>query len=230
MQRTLLFFVLLVLFPVAAHAGFQTVALPSAELNYNTSFISLGLHGDQILGTGNIPIDIPDSGNNAWYSQNAAASDSAQVTLEIPVGVYGAGTVYTLINTHWGQVTPLATVKFYIGDVVAHSVDLAGNTHIRDWNPGNYTNSIDPAYAEKILDGSGSRRLDMQTFVLPGSFSTATLSKIELFDYGARNTSRTFITGLTVETAEAQVPVPAAAWLLGSGLVGLFSLRRRRNP
>jgi len=40
----------------------------------------------------------------------------------------------------------------------------------------------------------------------------------------------TYLTGVTFQGASInQVPIPAAAWLLGSGLVGLVALRRRQK-
>jgi len=35
--------------------------------------------------------------------------------------------------------------------------------------------------------------------------------------------------GITLTIETAQVPIPAALWLLGSGLLGLIGIRRRRN-
>lgn len=53
----------------------------------------------------------------------------------------------------------------------------------------------------------------------------------DLSPWGGYTTSRFYLDKVelnTVSSPSAPVPVPAAAWLLGSGLLGLFSLRRNK--
>lgn len=223
------FIVLLILAVMAApglaSAGYMTIPLPA--YNFNTDNMSGGKdypHGYSVLG--GVPFDIPDQGdNNAWHSNTAASGGGGTVSIDIPVGLYGAATAHTLINTYWGKPTATARIEFLVGDTVRHSVDLIGNTHMRDFQQSSWTNSINPAHAQMVFS-SYPQRLDMQTFILPAEFHTSMLTTIRLVDYGGPNYSRAFLSGLTVDATQA-VPLPGAVWLLGSALAGLFGIRRK---
>lgn len=138
------------------------------------------------------------------------------------VDIYVADASYNPTVSETDPVTGLVSMT---GDE-SKWVKLSGWTGWQDgtWvgNPDfNYGSGVG-AYCELIggdLEGSG---LDSARYI-----------KIELGDggyymdeyTGAQNTGRAFF----VDAVEARaVPVPAAVWLLGSGVVGLVGLRRRQ--
>jgi len=101
----------------------------------------------------------------------------------IPANVAGAMTVYTLMNSAYGN--PGATVgsiefKGVNGSDV--TFQLIEGVNIRDHYEFIHENSATNVVYDSFLNGvqnpSGTDNLDMQTFVLPSSFNTDTLSQI----------------------------------------------------
>jgi len=88
-----------------------------------------------------------------------------------------------------------------------------------------FDNNID-----KVLMTYGSDSLTITKNSDAVFSSPLTLTSFTLTAIG--NVTSTRVSGLTLDTiAMPSVPVPAAAWLMGSGLVGLAGLaRRRRQP
>ncbi len=92
-----------------------------------------------------------------------------------------------------------------------------------------------------VTDGGGSTLFSATNFLLPGSSTPSSL----FFDFGgiSANTLILYIdtTGLGGNSdnvgldniqfgqSVSAVPVPAAAWLFGSGLIGLVGIARRRS-
>ena len=67
----------------------------------------------------------------------------------------------------------------------------------------------------------------MQLYTLPDTFAHQTLESIVFTTYFLGNPSgNPFIAAATVQSP---VPIPGAAWLLGSGLLGLGAVRRFRK-
>lgn len=169
----------------------------------------------------------PFSLNNSWFS-HIADKRNASVSLNIPVNVYGVESVYTLINTVWGQSYPntYAFLEFFGSDNGYLRVDLYGNKHIRDYSNSRWTNSLDSNLAKEIWSNGTGLRLDMQTFVLPPTFSDELLLSVKLTDNGAWEFQRSFIEGVTVSHP---VPVPATTLLFGSVFAGLIGSRIKRK-
>ena len=74
---------------------------------------------------------------------------------------------------------------------------------------------------------SNSEKFIVEILTIPLGFTPTTPTSI-LFDNGSRQ-----LDGMDIETADfgfqAVVPVPAAIWLFGSGLLGLLGLARRKR-
>ena len=67
-------------------------------------------------------------------------------------------------------------------------------------------------------------------FILGLNVNGAWLPDTSVFDQGANSYTVTFGNGGSVLMVDTQVvPVPAAAWLFGSGLLGLVALARRKR-
>jgi len=161
-------------------------------------------------------------------------SDPARISATIPVNVFGVGTVYTLVNSIFGELgNDNGTIEFKGtggADAVFHFVQ---GTNIRDHFQGLYNNVIDPSIpnATFIDPTTGDEvRLDRQAFVLPSTFATETLTDIVFTGFnGFPNFSpgQPFIAAVTVET----VPEPASivTWMLAGAVATIAAWRRRRQ-
>ncbi len=58
-----------------------------------------------------IPFEISTAPNNVWLGRAAANSGPGTVAVTIPIGVEGVTTVFTLLNTFWGQPGPATFTK-----------------------------------------------------------------------------------------------------------------------
>ena len=213
------------MFGVAAQAApsFTTLTLPA--LNMNISTWSDGSTYNSVfpgLRTWNgVPFKLEveeNTGNNVFYNG----------TLTIPVNVYGATNAYTLINSYCGEYgTVIGKVEFNGSDGAYYSADLEEGRNVRDHFAGGYNNIIDGTNAVAAFDnGNGRARLDMQIYWLPADFSDETLTNIVFTAYDKGRSGIPFIAAATVEVNP--VPVPPSVLLLGSGLVGLGALSRRK--
>ena len=120
----------------------------------------------------------------------------------------------------------LNTVKIYTagaGDLTGAQLDASG-TLIFD---------MDVAAGEDVsikLEGTGSGSSDMFMFIADSLFNGSANPYIYLYtevsDHdGGSSEAWAFLGGGTL----APVPIPAAVWLFGSGLVGLFSYSKRKK-
>ncbi len=157
-----------------------------------------------------------------WTGKNAVTGGPAK--LAIPVEIFGVVEAYSLINTFWGQNGPnsFASVTFNATNGVTHTVQLVGNSDIRDYNQNVWTNAINGTTTKEIFNNDHGQRLDMQTYALPAAFASETLTSIVFDDVGASNFQRIFVAGVSVKT----VPTPGLA---GLGLAGGLVLAGRRR-
>jgi opacity protein-like surface antigen len=159
-----------------------------------------------------VTFEIPTSPNNDWYA--GESGESGTVTLAIPISIANVKTVYMLMNTAWGSKEKgLLSVTFTTASGISWTYQLIGGTNIRDYNNGEYTNSIDCALPNVITEKAGSagtvsafkngegQRLDMQLFELPTEFAGQTLASITITDNGALNVQRAILAAVTVSTA-----------------------------
>jgi hypothetical protein len=146
--------------------------------------------------------------------------------LNIPVGVFGVTSAYTLINSAFGAFgANNGSVEFF-GSSAYHKVDLIQGQNIRDHLNNVFNNVIDGVSAvPAFVDGWA--RLDQQNFNLPAAFASETLVSIRFTGVNLGNPGGSaFITAATVAVA-TPVPEPASTLLMLSGGVALLAWRRR---
>lgn len=187
--------------------------------------------GTYLTGSQNfagVPFEIPTTGNNVWYATLAPGSNPR--ILNVPVGLAGVTDVWTLINTYWGEQTPLvyASVEFIGSDTGYAKFDLDGNDDIRDYNfnPA-FAGTVNGVTAVEVFDNGKGQRLDRQHFALPLDFADETLSTIRFSDIGDENFQRIFVGGITAATNS--VPDGGSTLLLLSCSSLLLFCRGRRQ-
>ena len=231
---SLIFFTLLILNPLAKSKGDFFTQINLGDYNYdyiaNTpGNIFLGAHAQYPTGAvalGNVPFAIPSTGNNIW----SAHIDTDKMLNITNLSINNASQVHMLVNTFWGTTdqTRGATVKVYgSGGAVSEAI-LVGNSHMRDYLNGSYTNSINNTTTKEVFTagtGGAAVRLDKFQFDLPAAFQTQQLTRIELVDNGGTSVSRVFTAGITVQS----VPEPSSVCLLGLGMLSFIGLRSKRR-
>lgn len=145
-----------------------------------------------------------------------------------PAVTGGGGAVHNVGNSitrdwsffsAWGtEFNAVATPVTYTSGTTA-TVNMSGFTV--HWNGGDIDmGQGSPAVISAGVDGlwgTGDERMDYAAVVPSGSF------KGVAYAFHLAGTMAT-----PVNTASAPIPVPAAAWLLGSGLLGLVGVARRK--
>jgi hypothetical protein len=176
------------------------------------------LTGRQVLG--GVPFNLlPATGNNAWDAiGNTAVGDHTTQVMNLPVNIYGATAVDTLINTSWGASGQLVPLTLTCSDGTSYTFNLTPGGEIRDWLDNVYVNAITNfpvASAVYIGDALAAlpalqlSRVDKQHIVLPAAFFTRVLTNINLTDTGVTGNSdsayshsigaqRAFVYGVTV--------------------------------
>jgi hypothetical protein len=220
-----------------ARGDYVTVSLaPVAnEFQYRLVDPPVGL-----VTLGGVPFDIPVSGNNAW-SAHVGTTIGVRSTTEmvLPMNLYGATAVDTLINLGWGVPGARWVTATFIGTGGAnYSVELETGSDIRNWLDTPYCpNTINGTTTNQVWEGSaanypGAARIDKQSIALPATFATERLTTFILTDNGisgdVTNTvydnseaQRSLIYGVTVRT----VPEPCSIVLFLLG--GVMLLVRR---
>ena len=226
------------------NAAYVTVNLgPVAnELDNRIQNMPVGM---QTLG--GVPFDLlPMTANNSW-SADVGTTLGVQSTeiMTLPVSIFGATAVDTLINTGWGvDGSTTDSLTFVCTDATSFTVLLKEGTDIRDWlnnTSSPYSNTINGTTSTQVFDGIPNAaggpdgRIDKQTITLPSAFASRTLSTIVLTDTGVSGNDdaafshsvgaqRAFVYGVTVTT----VPEPTSEALMAFGCLLCFAVLRQQ--
>jgi len=148
--------------------------------------------------------------------------------------IYGATTVYALVNSMFGQAgSTVGSLLFVRESGLGFQYNLIEGTNVRDHYEGDFNNEIDESnLLGTALYKDGELRLDALKIDLPPEFLTDPLVKIVFTTLGDQDAGLPFwAAAMTVTTNEAPdvVPVPAAWSLMLGGLGGIWvTLRRGR--
>ena len=192
---------------------------------------------------------------NLWSADVQANGLTGLQQVVIPINLPAVSTVYTLLNTEWGE--PLAnglflSYTFNFSDGSSYTVNLYGNQAIRDYNNYTWTNTISSSWSapqgmtdstvQVFSDGVG-QRLDEQIINIPSSYLGLNMTSLMISDGGNHappedaflavpssdptHPQRSFLAGLSVNESTI-VPEPGTIVLLLSGLGAIVLMRRRR--
>jgi hypothetical protein len=190
---------------------------------------------EYVLDTGTPPAPggtVPILNKSDWYAAEFTLGPNATISqLSAYLTPDGSGSVgstftwvlYSASGTFLGanRENPVGYVSpTNLGDSVTGTFEASGwNSTTVNWAPGPGTYWI----ALQVSSGQTSG-LDLPN---GDSTSTGTAPTLAFAFAGTNGRYANLSDGFGVQVSA--VPLPAAAWLLGSGLVGLASLRRRRR-
>jgi hypothetical protein len=187
--------------------------IPVWPLNQNLTAWSDGsrysaFNGLRMLGGVPFELQTDADGDNAFWGSNLTPwtlSGSSSLTLTLNTSLYGATKVYTLINSAWGSTNKnVGSITFNATNGDSYTVQLVEGVNVRDHYYGGFVNAVSSGTVTKNVigsDTSGTAHLDMQTFTLPNSFATETLSSIVFISTGSSSTGLPFLAGVTVKAS-----------------------------
>ena len=223
---------------VAAACSFAGLAALSGTVAADSFFVSSGVtsaQADFALGNGTVTINLIDTATSAPGSRADLLSD---LSFSISGGSTNLGNASV---TGTGALTTCTSSSCGPGAGSANAWSFGANSHV---GTGTYLltglsghpKTLILGTVNPVCSGQGSSGglcglpdgpnyfQNSASFVLtiPGISPTSTISNVS-FSFGTE--PEVVLAG----TPLAAVPIPAAAWLFGSGLLGLIAVARRRS-
>ena len=160
----------------------------------------------------NLPVASAPDNYTTWVGQ------TGNYSLGIPLDLYGATTVYIIINSMSCDVDPSVGIIFDATNSVSFEKQLYNNVDIRDYNNdinNVYANSINGTTTRNVWT-NGTQRLDMVQIDLPIAFATETLNSVSItcarkyeqwtpppFETGQWVVQPSFVKGITIVAYDA---------------------------
>jgi len=227
---------------LAASPGLaDTVDLSGVVNNNLTAYTNGAVYpqngGPITIGGINFNLSTVADGHTGVAQLFADPNSGGPQSFTIPVNISGAGVVYTIVNSAFGQVPHYAgqiTFNGLLGETYTYTYIEGDN--IRDHATTGFNISAPNVFATEDF-GSGDR-LDVQKITLPGTFTGDSITSI-VFSYvvgpGFGDTSpgdgEAFLAAITTGPAVAAVP-EASTWammLIGFAGLGFVGVRSRRR-
>ena len=220
----------------ALASTYTTVNLPTLNTNITTyddgsAYDPLFTGSSTNHTLGGIPFTLQSgNGNNAFIGALDGTS-----SLDMPVDINDATTIYTLINTGWGEYgSDVGSLTFTGSGGASYTVQLVEGNNVRDHFYGAFVNTTsDPSTKEAVwgINTPGNAHLDMQAFKLPSQFYGQTLTDIVFNTFGGYPQGDPFIVGATVASGPVSAtPLPGSLSLMlpALGLMGIMLRRKSR--
>lgn len=225
---------------VAAACSIAGLAALSGAASASSFFVSSGAtsaQADFTLGNGTITVTLTDTAN-------VAPSSRAQLLSDLSFSVSGGSTTLTNASvTGTGSLTTCGSSSCGAGVGSANAWSfgtnsgVGGGTYLLTGLSG-HPKTLILGTVNPVCSGNGSssglcnlpdapnyfQNSATFTLTIPGVTAGSTVSNVA-FSFGTQ--PETVLAGSPVPVST--VPLPAAAWLFGSGLVGLIAVARRRG-
>ena len=154
-------------------------------------------------------------------------SPSGTTSVTFDVNIPNVQTIYTLINSAFGQIGGVAGRITFNGSGGTDAFDLTEGTNIRDhYCCGGYNETATNLYGTATF-GGGSDRLDAQSFDIS---NLGTLTSIVFAESNNGSYGEPFLTGITAGTAVGAVPEPSTWAMMIIGFCGLSFMAYRKKP
>ena len=194
----------------------------NADLTTYTGGFNYPQHGGTIT-VDSIPFQLATIGSQ---QDTAIIQTNGVQDYSIPVGIFGVTSVDVLVNSAYGSCgTDVGEIDF-VGSSQTFSYNLTEGVNIRDHFNGNFCN-VAGSIAGTASFGAGSDRLDLDSILLPASFSDQTLESIDFEGFGKGELGEPFLAAATIVTPgdpdPAAVPEPSSFLFLivASAIVAL---------
>jgi hypothetical protein len=186
--------------------SYTTIDLPVLNTNLITPWTDgiaySGLFtGTQILGGIPFALSTDKNGNNAFFPAGNPFNKSGNIALTIQTNIVNPTTVYTLINTAYGNYgSNVGSISFYGSNNLNYTLQLVEGLNVRDHYYGGFVNSTSSPFTQNVynVNSLGNAHLDMQTIQLPSFFQQETLTSIVFQSNELRSNGEPFLAGVTV--------------------------------